>query len=183
MSSGDENTFEQTKGKQWLIFAMREAGKVKRCHTVPCFQNPTVNEHAGNMTDLYLALHPKPTVNMLRAIRMHDFPERWSGDIPAPAKIVLGDHLKEMEARIMEATGLGYSLTEEEGRWLHALDKLELLMWAMDQRAMGNENVAPMQLDLLLWFQKNGAEGNIPDEFEPILNGFGWVRLSDYVPY
>lgn len=181
--SSDENTFPTVQGRQWLVYALREAGKVKRCHTVPCHHTPTVNEHSGNMVDLLLVLHPQPTMNLVRACRLHDTPERWSGDIPAPAKQVLGKYLKEFEARSMEALGLGYTLSPYEFEWLHALDKLELLMWARDEQAMGNQNVIPMIADLVIWFTAASKDGRIPNELLGLMDGFCWVRLTDYPPF
>lgn len=181
--SSDDNTFQTVQGRQWLVYALREAGKVKRCHTVPCHHTPTVNEHSGNMVDLLLALHPQPTMNLVRACRLHDTPERWSGDMPAPAKQVLGERLTEFEARAMNALGLGYTLNKSEGQWLMALDKLELLMWARDEQAMGNQNVIPMVADLVIWFNAASRNGLLPNEVMSLMEGFCWVRLTDYPPF
>lgn len=124
------------------ILTAREAGYVRRCHTIPIIGEYTVGKHCYDALSILLILHPEPSLNLIKAVLWHDVAERWTGDTPAPAKWSNPDlnfHLREMENRILRLRGFKFELTAEEECWLRGVDMLEFLMFAYEQIQMGNK--------------------------------------------
>lgn len=128
------------------ILSLRASGNVQRCHTNQHHGSYTVAEHVGHAVCLLLALHPDPSVELVRAVAFHDHPELWSGDVPAPAK----RRVPEL-ARLLEALEEQYyshhplaafpaHLDENGWRWLKGVDYLELYLWCRDQELLGNRH-------------------------------------------
>lgn len=163
--------------------AIREGGNVLRCHTMPCLgRDYTVAHHSFNAVSLVLQLHPRPSVNLLKAVAWHDMGERWAGDLPSPA-LQLNPLLKEAyeiaEQRALIRAGIRFPmLTPEEKKWLSAVDKLELLLWAREQIFLGNRNAQEYVLALRKWFSDN--KDNVPDELKLHIDGYTPERLNDY---
>lgn len=127
------------------VIAAREAAQVKRGHTYFSFQQDTVGVHSFNMLNLLFALHPEPSSNLIRAVLFHDIAERYAGDIPGPAKRASPELKKAsqaLEASVENALDMHVDLSEDERRWLKGVDKLEFYMWASEEAAMGNYQVA-----------------------------------------
>lgn len=162
------------------IIAMREAGRVVRCHTMICHERPNLATHCHNMVGMLLVLHPNPHLQLIQLIQTHDFPERWIGDMPAPAKDNLGIYLAALENRVCDYFGIQYSYSEEEWWWLKALDKLDLLLWGKDELAMGNKNVVRMIGIVEEWFVRQKRK--IPGPVMEFVENHRWRRLSDVVP-
>ena len=143
------------------ILALREGGQVQRAHTIPHFGEYNVATHSYNALSLLLMLSPvKPSLNLVQAVLWHDVPERWTGDVPAPAKWaspVLKATLDQMEERILEKLGLNKifaELTTVEQDWLTSVDLLELYIWTHEQVAYGNSNMIDMQKRIENVFEK-----------------------------
>jgi hypothetical protein len=112
------------------------AGGVQRYHANPGMARlgQTNADHQGRCVQLLLALHPAPSVALIRAVAHHDVGERWAGDLPAPFKkaqpeIAAAHAEAEME---FAARAMGWrvldDLSREDVRWLALIDKLEA--WA-----------------------------------------------------
>jgi 5'-deoxynucleotidase len=91
----------------------------------------TTADHQGRCVQLLLALHPAPSVALIRAVAHHDLGERWAGDLPAPFKQaqpeIAAAHAEaeqEFAARAMGWPVLD-DLSREDLRWLALIDKLE----------------------------------------------------------
>lgn len=164
-----------------LIAIMREASQVERAHTIRHVGSYTNGQHSFDMMTLAWALMPTVTKNLMLAIMFHDFPERWTGDMPAVAKSEDGEFGKRMaiiEARISKKLGWEVELTEGERVWLKALDKLEMLLWCQDQMALGNSNVITIVAILRRWF----ATTKVPQPIVDFINGYEWQRTPDTFP-
>lgn len=136
----------------------REAGAVRRCHTQMIVGSYDVAQHVFGMISLLRVLHPEPSVQLIWACHSHDVPERWTGDIPRPAKwagVVDRDKLAEVELGILRDTGFEYNLTQDEESWLLGLDILELYLWTLDQLSLGNRNAQKMRDRIDRWFSRN----------------------------
>jgi len=148
------------------IRVLRESGAIMRCHNVPHHGEYSVGLHSYNVVSLILQLHPNPRMELIRAAMWHDMPERYLGDLPAPAKWYnpnLRATYEHAEATVLEKVGmpdLMECLTDEEIWWLHACDRLELELFCQDQAAMGNRHTNVMHLNVLQWFMDK--EGLIP---------------------
>ena len=112
------------------------AGGVQRYHANPGMARlgQTNADHQGRCVQLLLALHPAPSVALIRAVAHHDVGERWAGDLPAPFKraqpeIAAAHAEAEME---FAAQAMGWrvpdDLSPEDVRWLALIDGLEA--WA-----------------------------------------------------
>ena len=167
---------------QKLVTVLREASRVKRCHTLPIHGEYTVGQHSFDMLMLLLALWPGCRKELMVAVISHDIPERWTGDMPAPTKWSLGGDLikklDQIDERILETLQMNQALDANETAWLHALDRVELLLWAKEQLAMGNQNVAPMIGVLLQRFRDNPP----PPIIQRFLEEHSWTRTSDLLP-
>ena len=129
--------------------ALLEGGLTQRMHATPHLQPYTVAAHSWGMAMLLRGLYPgQPSHNLLWAVLTHDVAERWTGDVPAPCKWdinpTLAADLHTTEQHINCALGISIELTDEEQRWLSALDLAELLCYCRREVAMGNGLVTPI---------------------------------------
>ena len=140
---------------------LREAGALERAHNVPHHGSYSVGQHSYDAANIILILHPNPSLNLVKAVLWHDAPERFLGDLPAPAKWynpALADEYRTAEKTVADHMGIQSvfdELTEEDKHWLSAADRLELLLWAQDQEALGNRHVCNLRDNVLEWFGKN----------------------------
>ncbi|MFN7882569.1 MAG: hypothetical protein ACK5PF_06100 [bacterium] len=112
------------------------AGGVQRYHANPGMARlgQTNADHQGRCVQLLLALHPAPSVALIRAVAHHDVGERWAGDLPAPFKKaqpeIAAAHA-EAELALAEAAWggpLDDDLSREDVTWLRLIDGMEA--WA-----------------------------------------------------
>ena len=130
------------------VLSLRAAGHVKRWHTVRTLQQQTVAEHCHHCLSLLLLLHPKPSIDLIMAMQWHDSAELRLGDIPAMAKRnqdVFAEACADIEDLFTREThetvwNAQNALTAEDWSWIKAIDTLELILWARDEVALGNES-------------------------------------------
>lgn len=159
------------------VLAIREAGRVRRCHTLPHEGSYRLSEHCYGMIALYLVLCEDQKLNVIHAITFHDFPERWLGDSPAPTK----SERKAEEAQIYRKFGLSYDLVvPADYWWVQGLDKLDLLLWSREEQAAGNRNVEWMIGKLGRWYVHH--KDKLPEEIRYVFENYEWRRLGDDIP-
>lgn len=162
------------------VLATREAGNVRRCHVVPHHGEYTVGKHSYDAASLLCVLHPNPSANLIKAVLWHDGAERWLGDMPAPAKwwdVELGRIYEKTEERVLRLWGLSVSLTDEELSWLRAVDRIELLLWCLDQQKLGNHHIDTFVVHLNRYFDENMDD--MPQQCQDFLASFEWQRLPE----
>lgn len=166
------------------IMAIREGGQTQRCHTFPHSSLYNVAVHSYNAASLLLLLMPiPPSLNLIKAVLWHDVAERWTGDIPSPAKWAspeLKQLLDNLEQRIFEKLELitiFKELTTEELNWLTSVDLLELYIWAREQEMFGNPAAAYMQDRINNLFMDK--KDKIPLEVQQFKADFYWVRSTE----
>lgn len=162
------------------VTAAREAGKVRRCHTVEYIGLYNVAIHSYNATAMLLLLNPQPSTALVRAVMFHDSAERILGDLPSTTRASHPELLalyERAEADILreECLMVDSILTDSERDWLDALDKLELWMWLRDQAALGNTSLKIWETRLRLWFA--GRAHKIPSPVVLILEQYCDARL------
>jgi len=160
------------------VIKMRECSRVERCHTLPHHGSYTDGQHSHDMVSLYLVLCPEPSLEVVKAIHVHDYGERWCGDMPAPTKWAepdLGRLLQRLEEGCVQRLGFETTLTTTELEWLKALDGLEVFLWANDQVAMGNRNAQNVIDNINLNFQT----AKLPQPVRDFLRDYQWTRTSD----
>lgn len=128
------------------IIQSRLGLKVERCHNIPHVGSYNVAQHTTGMLLLAWHLYWKDFSDLAPVIMAHDIPEGWIGDIPSPTIHFtpgLKDALKYGEDRILAELALPTvdQLTVEQQAMVHAVDRLEFYLWALEQKAMGNRYV------------------------------------------
>lgn len=165
------------------VLVTREAGHVRRCHVVPHHGEYTVGLHSYNALSMLLVLHPDPPMHLVKAMLWHDGAERWVGDMPAPAKWyepALGEAYNMAEMAALQAWDLyepWESMTDEDRRWLEAIDRLELWLWCQDQLMLGNQHIQGFIRHLNRYFKTN--RDRMPTPCWRFYKDFSWKRLPE----
>lgn len=165
------------------IRALREAGQVKRGHTVPYIGHYDIAQHTWQAVMLLYCLHPNPSPNLIKAVMFHDVGERYVGDLPAPVKWAsakLADIHGELELRAVKALGVDIELTDDEVAWAKAVDALEFYLWCEDQAAFGNRHIYRARERIQSWFVR--YQSSIPPEVSSFVNTFDWDRSHEQLP-
>jgi 5'-deoxynucleotidase YfbR-like HD superfamily hydrolase len=164
------------------IRSLREAGHVRRCHTLPHHGSYDVAQHSWQAVALLFHLHPDPTRDLIWALLFHDAAERFYGDQPAQAGWAdpeLRKRQKEAEAKALTTMGLAFELNPSDKQWLEALDKLELLLWCDDQEALGNRHVKNCADLLRNWFRAEWDD--LPKPVQNFFSTFQWERGNEQI--
>lgn len=128
------------------IALLRQGNAVRRAHTLRHLGEYTVGQHSADALSLLLLLHPNPSAHLMRAVLWHDVAEAHTGDVPAPAKWRSPDLKNALDAaedaylraQLPTVHRTLMELTADEREWLNAVDSLELMLWAVEQVALGN---------------------------------------------
>jgi 5'-deoxynucleotidase YfbR-like HD superfamily hydrolase len=137
----------------------RDAGAVKRYHVKRTHRTQTIAEHTFGMLMLVkqvIQLSDVPfrrTALLYEAILHHDLPELFTGDIPAPIKRVhpeLGPLMDSIEAEL-KPLHQDFDLTAEEGALLKWADRMELVLWCLEEFRLGNTYTKPTVARGLGW--------------------------------
>lgn len=164
----------------------REGAAVERTHAHPHLMRYSVGHHSLDMVTLitlaWQAEHGRlPRAELLVAAAFHDVPERITGDLPSPVKTKLGAELDAMDDQVLTWLGVGSTrlqLTDAERAYLVGADRLELVLWCLEEAQRGNEAF----LDWVegyhqLWFRRPLPPGLMVVWAEA--NRLGMSRLND----
>ncbi|MEI4470943.1 YfbR-like 5'-deoxynucleotidase [Frigidibacter sp. MR17.24] len=106
----------------------------------------TLAEHHGRVVQILLAIHPDPSLDLIRAAAHHDCGEPFVGDLPAPFKEahpeIAGAHA-EVEAEALRELCVAPLLTRADAAWLQLADRLAAFAHV--------RQVAPQLLDKGEW--------------------------------
>jgi 5'-deoxynucleotidase YfbR-like HD superfamily hydrolase len=124
------------------LHMIERSARVRRYHTEPVLHQQNVGEHTyGVMWIVYLLTDGQPSRDLLLAAMMHDAPEFYTGDIPAPTKR-LGDIkavFDAIEDSVMDDLQLEMpTLTDAETRTLKLADCLEGALFCSWEVRRGN---------------------------------------------
>jgi hypothetical protein len=122
------------------------AGAVERCHGIRHHGSYPVSSHSWGVAMLIWYIWPERFLTLVVHALAHDIPELWTGDIPSPTirELRVDEKIAEMETAIFTRLRLPNYSTALQGDDLAALlfcDRLEFLLWAHDQRELGNRRV------------------------------------------
>lgn len=128
-----------------LVEAMlyRDAGAVKRYHVKRTHRTQTIADHTFGMLMLVKQVATDSLLSggtLYEAILHHDLPELFTGDIPAPIKRVhpeLGPLMDSIEEEL-KPLHEEFNLTSEQGALLKWADRMELVLWCLEEFRMGN---------------------------------------------
>ena len=126
-----------------MILAIRSGMSVKRFHTTPRTQEETVGHHSANVAAIVLRLAPECRKELLVQALMHDVPEYYTGDVPAPFKwrnpdAKLGLKMGELDY-VYQHDIPNPLLTEEEEKLLKLADMLDLNLSSIEDWGRGNQ--------------------------------------------
>lgn len=159
------------------VLHARAGGAVQRCHTVRHQGSYSNAEHSWGVAMLILQLYPDD-VSLVGYALVHDIPEAVTGDVPATVKKDAVDE-HAFDDYILSCWALP-QLNELDPAARHILkscDKLELWLWAKEQRAMGNLFANEILENLDTWFEQ-------PGYLEPrALEFWRQSRIHTMVPY
>lgn len=165
------------------IKAIREAGRVVRCHTSGRTHDDYNNaQHQYGVAILYAILWPGDHAGILASL-VHDVPERWMGDLPSPqlgkAK-ELRAFLQEEEKLIAAALDLPseHALDEQTHRRMKDADRLDLYLWALEEVRRGNSEFNGYVKRILAFWEKNPPLPETLVVIEHTLEN-GWDRLPE----
>jgi len=112
------------------------AGFVRRWHSNPdlCHTVDRIDGHSARVARIILALHPSPSVALIRAALTHDDGESVTGDMSAVMKQqnpVIASILALAEGVARRALwGHEPDLSDRDRNWLKFADRLDAYMWA-----------------------------------------------------
>lgn len=121
----------------------RDAANVLRYHTKRTLRQQTVGAHTFDLMMLVQTVAPDCRKEVLLACMKHDLPELFTGDLPAPIK-----RADPELAMLLEAVERGlyplyeeFNLTEEEEALVKWADRMELVLWCLEEHHLGNKYV------------------------------------------
>lgn len=146
-----------------LLFRVRQVragGRVRRCHNVHITGSPyNVAEHSWGAAMLFHALWPEDFPRMALAVLTHDVAEAVVGDIPSPTirYTKTRELLESIEERVNEHYGIpsASDLTSEDHAKLKAVDRLELYLWAIEQRLQGNQFAGEVEEEIAFYLSQS----------------------------
>lgn len=157
------------------------SGYVRRFHANPDLAHvgDTVAHHHGMVAQIVMAMHPAPSIDLIRAALHHDCGEMVVGDLPAPFKdsapIVAAQHAAvEDEARL--EMGLSWSLSHGDRHWIRFADRLAAYVHVRQvaPAVLGGDGWPEARADL----SKMAIELGVIGDLDELLNG----GLSDLEP-
>lgn len=138
----------------------RDAGAVKRYHVKRTHRTQSVAEHTFGMLMLVKQVTRgrgefglQARAVLYEAILHHDLPELMTGDVPAPIKRAhpeLGPLMDSIEQELYPLYQ-EFDLTTEEGALLKWADRMELVLWCLEEVRMGNDYLKPTVARGLGW--------------------------------
>ena len=126
--------------KDKLKFIM-DGGDVKRFHSMRTIFTETVGHHSHSVGCLVMLLVEEPSAALLKAALLHDMGEQVTGDIPSPAKLILGikEHVSLAESAFMSNHGFPMpELTEAETKALKMADLASGALFCLAEMQAGN---------------------------------------------
>jgi len=117
-----------------------EAMRLPRWHCNPHLAqtHDTLDGHSARVARIILALHPDPSLDLIRMALIHDDGESVVGDVPAPIKPKLHPAFERMETDAREDIwGPDPLLDRDEVAWLKFSDKLDAYQWARHHAHLG----------------------------------------------
>ncbi len=141
-----------------LLLASR-AQNVKRWHTIDTIKTPTVGAHSARVMEILIylggALFKPITKELLMYALRHDYAESYLGDIP---RRVSTEEIKTLiskkEEEWLKCNGFEVSLLAFEKELFIIADKMEALLFCMQELAMGNNSIDRIIKGIFIYFDE-----------------------------
>lgn len=119
------------------------AGQVRRWHTWPTLNKPSVAEHQCRVTQIYCEIWGLPRAEVLYYCLHHDMGEQFAGDVPFGGKHRVdgyGDAVNEAEKLGLKQQGIELpEISEVEFQRFKIADILEMYEFSAYEFSMGNK--------------------------------------------
>lgn len=157
------------------LMSLRAGGLVKRWHCLPTIGQQTVAEHSAQALTILLILKPDASSELIKAVLWHDSAEQYVGDVPAPSLRASPDFKREYECEehrfLEEQHPAAYRavafLQGEDAYWLKAVDRLDAIMFMVEQRLLGNRHADRIINLSVKWLRE---DKNTPPEVLEVLD-------------
>lgn len=142
-----------------MLTELLESGRTVRYHTdaIMIRYMQSNADHQWGVAQIILALHPNPSMKLVREALNHDAGERWIGDLCGPGKRRHPVHAREqdrIEREICADKGISRPwLTDLEEAWIHFADRLES-HWFMQRVGCPRDNAMETASALLSMAQE-----------------------------
>lgn len=141
------------------IIQTRGGARVERCHGIPHVRSYTNAMHQWGVAHLCHVFWPE-SPNIVAAALFHDTPEAWVGDIPSPMLRFNPDVKARVglyEDAIFDELGLPAEsrLLPGDLAKLKAADRLEFLLWCLDEQRLGNQETSEGLKEVMLYLDAN----------------------------
>lgn len=129
------------------LLSIRIGGGTERCHGIRHQGSYSNAAHSWGVAVIMLILWPEHFGRLAVYCIVHDVPEAWVGDIPAPVKKYCPE-IKAAAARMESQIFARLCIPDEaflepaDKQMLRACDSLELYLWASEQVKGGNQHAA-----------------------------------------
>jgi 5'-deoxynucleotidase YfbR-like HD superfamily hydrolase len=150
---------EQTLSLYDRIIQVRGGARVERCHAIPHFTTYNNAMHQWGVAHLCHAFWPE-SPNLVAAALFHDIPEAWVGDIVSPLLRYnpdIREKVGKYEKGIFDSLKIPNENDLLPGDYakLKAADRLEFLLWCMDQIRLGNQEVEEGLREVIIYLDAN----------------------------
>ena len=153
-----------------MITEIRKGFNVKRFHTSNRIQAETNGHHSANVCAIILRIDPNCSRDVLIAALMHDVPEAYTGDVPAPFKWENPDAKHALEVGEMDYVDKHSiphpHLTDGQMQLLKFADMMDLVLSSLEEMGRGNNYARELVTNGARYLQ----EGGYPLE---------WIRIAD----
>jgi len=124
---------------------IRSGMNVRRYHQRYTAQSDTVAHHSYGVALLVNMIDPTARKEVLLAALVHDLPEGVTGDMPGHVKAALPPsmrhELSNVESQLLAKHDLLFDLSLDEAQLLKLCDKLESLLFCIEERQRGNKGL------------------------------------------
>lgn len=170
------------------IKALREGGDTLRSHTLGEHNRVDIGKHSWGVAILIYILHPSPSKELLIEALLHDVPERWAGDPPAPICWGVGRKMKNEYRKITQIIREELGIIQPAGClsatdmwWLKSCDMLDFWLWCNEQIMLGNDNAVGPRRNARNFFGENYQ--TIPDIIFHVLENYRPGRTDDEIGF
>lgn len=161
MTAADEGTIPVSMKALTEATLYRDAADVLRYHTKRVIRQQSIGAHSFNMLMLINMVAPDARKAVFVAVMHHDLPELMTGDIPAPIKKMhdlLGPLMDSIEAGLAPLFR-DCGLTTDEERLVKWADRMELVLWCLEEVRMGNKYCRDTAEKGLMWILESRDMG------------------------
>lgn len=125
------------------VRALFDGSAVRRFHTMCTVTENTVGQHSHGVAMFCMLFEDgKPSAALLMKALTHDLAEQYTGDVPSPAKRVLGirQEFGEIEEQILNTLDFSIEVNGHEDVVLKLADCADGMLFCAKERMMGNRS-------------------------------------------